>query len=201
MLLVQSYTFYLGLAPRTCDVRRVSPHMLKALPCDIILQNGFYVWGRVWGYCVLLGVESRRYEHTGSKRHYAHRNEGRTYISHRDSFSQFGRRSIQKNLLRRIGRIRRKMNNSSLVPRPSGVWSSEFYARPLTPVALDSSDCYARPLTPAVEFKGHASTSRAGESLGTRLGCPSNPAIDHAPSVGGASFRLNGHCPFLIPSL
>ena len=36
-----------------------------------------------------------------------------------------------------------------------GLCSSEFYARPLNPVAY--------------EFKGHVSTSHAGESLGTRL--------------------------------
>jgi len=34
--------------------RRVSPHVLKALPRDIILKNGFYVWGRICGYCILL---------------------------------------------------------------------------------------------------------------------------------------------------
>ena len=46
----------------------------------------------------MLGVESRRYEHSGSKRHYAHRNVGHTYKSHRDNFSQFGRRSFEKSL-------------------------------------------------------------------------------------------------------
>ena len=44
----------------------------------------------------LLGVELRRYEHSGSKRHYAHRNGGHTYKSQRDNFSQFGCRSIEK---------------------------------------------------------------------------------------------------------
>jgi len=43
----------------------------------------------VWGYCFLLGVESRRYEHSGSKRHYTHRNDIRTKangtIPHRES--------------------------------------------------------------------------------------------------------------------
>ena len=81
---------------RARGARMVSPHVLKALPRDIILENGFYVWGRVWGNRILLGVKSRRYEHSGSKKHYAHRNEGRTYKSHRDNLSQFWRGSFEK---------------------------------------------------------------------------------------------------------
>jgi len=74
----------------------------------------YNVWGRVWGYCILLGVELRRYEYSGSKRHYAYRNEGHMYKSHSDNFSQFGHRSIKK-----IS-IGRKMNNSTVRPFSGG---------------------------------------------------------------------------------
>ena len=41
MLLAQSYLGDLGMALRTCGAHWVSPHVLKDLPCDVILENGF----------------------------------------------------------------------------------------------------------------------------------------------------------------
>ena len=45
---------------------------------------------------ILLGIESKKYKHSGSKRHCAHRNEGHTCKSHRDNFSHFWHRLFKK---------------------------------------------------------------------------------------------------------
>ena len=64
------------------SVRRVSPHVLKAPLHDIIiLENGFCM-GKSLGLLRFAQSGTRRYKHSGSKRHYAHMNEGHTYKSH-----------------------------------------------------------------------------------------------------------------------
>lgn len=44
-------------------VHGVSRHVVKALPQ---FKYGFYAWGRVCGFCVVLGVQLK-YEHPGNK--------------------------------------------------------------------------------------------------------------------------------------
>ena len=63
MLLVQSYLGNLGLASCTRGVHRVSPHVLKALPHDVILEMASRCYNICSVLCACVYFNVKSYDH------------------------------------------------------------------------------------------------------------------------------------------